>query len=85
MGERLKCVEQCFSTFFDSRHPSLVIKQYDGTPSYKLLVIGHQIQNLAAPLELFWGTQECRCTPVENHWCRKKKTALKRRRDQTNR
>ena len=53
MGERLKCVEQGFSTFFDSRHPFLVIKHYDGTPSYKLLVNGHKNQNLAAPLELF--------------------------------
>ena len=29
-------IDQCFSTFFDSRHPSLVIEQFGGTPSHNL-------------------------------------------------
>ena len=28
---KLKLLPQCFSTFFDSRHPSFVIEQFDGT------------------------------------------------------
>ena len=45
-------LDQCFSTFFDSRHPSLVIEQFGGTPGYNLLVDSCQILKLAAPLEL---------------------------------
>ena len=38
---------QCISTFMDLRHPSLVIKQYGGTPSFNFLVHIDQVQNLA--------------------------------------
>ena len=44
---------QCFSTFFESRHLTLVIKQFGGTTSHNLLVNGHQVQNLEAPLKLY--------------------------------
>ena len=39
--------------FFDSRHPSLFIKQFGGTPNYNLLVNRCQVQKLSAPLEFF--------------------------------
>ena len=39
--------------FFHSRHPSIVLQQFGGTPSYNLLVNMCQFQNLVAPLELF--------------------------------
>ena len=45
--------EQCFSTFFDLRHPSLATEQFGVTPGFNLLLNKHQIQKLAAPLELF--------------------------------
>ena len=47
------CLEQCFSTFLNSRHPSFVIEQFGGTPSNILLVNSGEVQKLAAPLELF--------------------------------
>ncbi len=49
--EMMDCLEQCFSTFFDLRHPSLAFQQFDGTPNCILLVNTSKIQNLAAPLE----------------------------------
>ena len=55
---------QYFSTFFYLQHTSLVVEQFDGTPSCNLIVI---IPKLAEPLELFQGTHGCRCIPVENH------------------
>ena len=47
------CLQQCFSTFFDSQYPSFVIKQFGGTPSYNLSVASSQIHKQAAPLDLF--------------------------------
>ena len=46
-------LEQCFSTFFDSRHPFLAIEQFGGTPGYNLLINRRKVQKLAAPQELF--------------------------------
>ena len=46
-------LEQCFSTFFDSWHPSFVKEYFGGTPSFNLTVNKRQVHNLAAPLELF--------------------------------
>ena len=34
----LESLDQCFSTFFDLRHPSLAIEQFGGTPGYNLPV-----------------------------------------------
>ena len=45
----VECLRQCFSTFFHSRHPFLIIKQFGGTPRYILLVNRHQFQILVAP------------------------------------
>ena len=49
----MKPLEQCFSTFFDSRHPSFVLEQFGGTPSFNLPVNRHQVHKLVAPLVLF--------------------------------
>ena len=46
-------LQQWFSTFFDSRHSSLVLEQFGGTPIYNLPVNRCQVQKLVAPLELF--------------------------------
>ena len=51
------------STFFDSPHPSLVIKQFGGTPSFNLLANRHPDQNLAASLE-FFGAPRLRTTAL---------------------
>ena len=53
--------------FFVSRHPSLVMEQFGGTPGLILIVYTHQVQKLAAPLELFQGTHGCRGNLVKNH------------------
>ena len=45
-------VDQCFSTFFDSRHPSIVKEQFGGTPCCNLVANISQIQRYAALLEL---------------------------------
>ena len=62
-------VKQCFSTFFDSRHPSLALEQFGDT---SILVNRRQIQKLAAPLKVFRGTKgaaapQLRITDVENN------------------
>jgi len=44
-------LDQCFSTFFDSRHPLLAFKQFGGTPTSNLLVNTSQFRKLAAPIE----------------------------------
>ena len=46
-------VDQYFSTFFDSRHPSFIIEQFGGTHSFNLPINRRQVQKLAAPLEFF--------------------------------
>ena len=48
---------QCFSTFFDTRHP------LDGKVGLKI----NELQLLAAPLKLSHGILVCRGTPVEKH------------------
>ena len=50
------------SMFFDSRHPSLAIDQFGGTPGHNLQVKRDQVQKLAAPLELF-GAPKDTATP----------------------
>ena len=57
MAERQIIVEQCYSTFFYSRHPSLVIEQFGGTLSQNVLVTRRQDQKFAAPLELSTATK----------------------------
>ena len=62
---------QCFSTFFDSRHPSMAMEQFGGTPGYNLLVNRRQVQKLAAPLELFpapkgFAAPRLRTTEIES-------------------
>ena len=49
---------QCFSIFFVSRHPSLAIEEFGGTPGYNLLVNKCKVQKFAAPLELFTAPKE---------------------------
>ena len=44
---------QCFSTFFDSRHPSFLIEQFGGTPNSILPVNRRQVHKMAAPQEFF--------------------------------
>ena len=44
---------QCFSTFFDSRHPSFLIEQFGVTHSYNLLLNRRQIHKLGATLKFF--------------------------------
>ena len=41
-------LQQCFSTFFDSRHPFLDIEQFGCTPSYNLLVNRRKVHKFAA-------------------------------------
>ena len=55
-------VSQWFSTFLDSRHPSLVNERFGITPNYNLQVNRYQFQNMASSRHPFWGT------PVENNW-----------------
>ena len=57
----------CFSTFFDSRHPSFLIEQFLGTPSYNLPVnrLTSSLYICGTP-RVFHGTQGLRGTPVEN-------------------
>ena len=61
-----KCLSQCFSTFFDSRHPSFLIEQFCSTPNYNSQLNRRQIHKLAAPLEFFTAPKGS-ATPVENH------------------
>ena len=42
-------LDQCYSTFFDSRHSFLAIKQFSGTPVYILPVNRRKVQKFAAP------------------------------------
>ena len=57
----------CFSTFFDSRHPSFLIEQFLGTPSYNLPVnrLTSSLYICGTP-RVFHGTLGLRGTPVEN-------------------
>ena len=50
---KLYSLLQWFSTFFDSRHPSFVVEQFGGTPSFNLPVDRPEIHKLAAPLMFF--------------------------------
>ena len=46
--------DQWFSTFFDLRHPPLVIEQWGGgTPRYNSLVSKCQLKELPGPLDIF--------------------------------
>ena len=45
-----KGLEQCFSTFFDSRRPSFVLLQFGVTLSYNLQVNRCQVHKFAVPL-----------------------------------
>ena len=57
LARTVHLLEQCFSTFFDSRHPSSLNEQFGGTPNYNLPLNRRQIHILAAPQEFFTATK----------------------------
>ena len=68
---------QCFSTFFDSRHPSFGYDQFGGTPSYNSPVNRLQIHKLTAPLELFAAPRHLSWEPLLSFF-KSRGNALKR-------
>ena len=48
-----KELSQCFSTFFDSRHPFLAIEKFGGTPAYNSPVNRRKVQIFTAPPYFF--------------------------------
>ena len=57
--------EQCFSTFFDSWHPYIVMKIFGGTPNwFNRYIKIEEFEHLA----LAHDTLMCRGTTVGNHW-----------------
>ena len=69
--ERL--VVQCFPTLFDSQHPSFLIEQFGGTPSYNILVNKCQVYKLSVPLRFsrytVFAAPRLRTTDVEKGIC----------------
>ncbi len=48
----VKPLDQCFSTFFYSRHPFLVEKHFDGTTGYNLLINGQKFASYPRVLQV---------------------------------
>ena len=58
---------QCFSTFLDLPHPSLVLKQFWRHPKQQFTCKNSKVKKLAALLELSKAPKGSAATPVENH------------------
>ena len=64
---------QCFSTFFDSRHPSFAYEQFGSTPSCNLLVHRRKVHNLSAPQELFAAPKGPAAPWLRTIYCKKRR------------
>ena len=60
-------LEQCFPTFFGSRHPCMAKKGFGGTVSYNVLVEKVSSSIFGGTPRTFQGIQGCCGTPVGNH------------------
>ena len=63
----IQLLEQCFSTFFATRHPWSAIQCLAASLDGKIGLKINEFQFFAAPLSLSHGTLVCRVTLVENH------------------
>ena len=61
------CLDQCFPTFFGSRHPYLALKILAAPTTGLIGIKIKELEFLAAPLAPGHGNLVCRGTPVWNH------------------
>ena len=63
----LLLLHRCFPTFFDSRHPYVVLNIFGSTPNWFNMYKDQGIFTICVPLKPTHGTLVCRGTPVGNH------------------